>query len=192
MDRPSRYAIRPAVSAFLPGLLAALALFAPLASHAADCHALLNEHLASDLALTDEAFDQDDHQGWRPLEDAGCDAEAAALIAAYAAAQAHPRPVLAWHRAQMLARAGDIAGAIEATRQTLRPPHSDDESGFDWNDYANATIAFLQRDSAALRASRALLAEATSKSAVNAPNLKAVDRLQRCFDQPYKIAYRCP
>ena len=176
----------------LPRLLAALAISVTSASHAADCQNLLKHHLASDLALAVDAFDQDDHQGWRPVEDAGCDAEAAALIAAYAARQTHPQPVLAWHRAQMLARAGDTPAAIEATRQTLRPPHSDDDSGFDWNAYANATIAFLQGDEPALLASRALLADAASKSAFNAPNLKAVDRLLRCFGQPYRIAYQCP
>ena len=173
-------------------LAAAIVVSAAMQAHAADCPALLAQHLSTDLALANDAFDQDDHQGWRVLEDAGCDAEAAALIAAYAAKQAHPHPVLAWHRAQMLARAGDTAAAIEAARQTLRPPHGDDESGFDWNDYADATIAFLQGDATALRASRARLAEAAAKSAVNAPNLRAVDRLQRCLGQPYKIAYQCP
>ena len=177
---------------FLPRLVAALAIAVSFASHAADCPGLLKQHLASDLALAYDAFDQDDHQGWRPVEDAGCDAEAAALIAAYAARQARPHPVLAWHRAQMLARAGDMADAIEATRQTLRPPHSDDESGFDWNDYADATIAFLQGDEPALLASRALLADAATRSPFNGPNLKTVDRLRRCFGQPYKIAYQCP
>jgi len=176
----------------LPRLAAAIVVFASLSAHAADCQTLLKQHLATDLALASDAFDQDDHQGWRPLEDAGCEAEAATLIAAYAAQQAHPHPVLAWHRAQMLARSGQTAEAIAATRQTLRPPHSDDDSGFDWNDYATATIAFLQGDKPALQASRALLAGATANSEFNLPNLKAVDRLERCFGKPYKVAYDCP
>ena len=176
----------------LSRLAAALVVTASLSSQAADCESLLKQHLATDLALAFDAFDQDDHQGWRPLEDAGCDAAAATLIAAYAAQQAHPHPVLAWHRAQMLARAGQTAEAIAATRQTLRPPHGGDDSGFDWNDYADATIAFLQGDRAALQASRDRLASAAAKSPFNAPNLKAVDRLERCFGQPYKIAYDCP
>ncbi len=176
----------------LPSLLAALAISVAGASHAADCPALLKQHLGSDLALAYDAFDQDDHQGWRPVEAAGCDAEAAALIGAYAASQPHPHPVLAWHRAQMLARAGRTAEAIAATRLTLRPPHSDDDSGFDWNDYADAMIAFLQDDRAALQASRARLAEAAARSAINGLNLKATDRLERCFGKPYAIAYACP
>jgi hypothetical protein len=176
----------------LSRLAAAIVVFASLSAHAADCPALLKQHLATDLTLAYDTFDQDDHQGWRVLEDAGCDAEAATLIAAYAAQQAHPHPVLAWHRAQMLARSGRTAEAIEATRQTLRPPHSDDDSGFDWNDYASATIAFLQGDKPALQKHRDLLAAAASKSEFNQPNLRSTDRLLRCFGQPYKIAYSCP
>jgi hypothetical protein len=176
----------------LSRLAAAIIVSSSFAAHAADCPALLKQHLASDMTLAYDAFDQDDHQGWRPLGEAGCEAEAARLIAAYAGKQAHPHPVLTWHRTQMLAESGQTAQAIAAARTTLRPPHSDDDSGFDWNDYANATIAFLEGDKAALQASRAKLAEATAKSEFNGPNMKAVDRLERCFGQPYKIAYACP
>ena len=176
----------------LPRLAATLAALAVTTAHAADCGALLQQHLGSDLALPYTAFDQDDHQGWRPLDDAGCEAEAATLIGAYAAKQAHPHPVLAWHRAQMLAKAGSTTEAIAAARTTLRPPHSDDDSGFDWNDYANATIAFLQGDKMALQASRDALAAAAAKSEFNQPNLRSADRLLRCFGQPYKTAYECP
>lgn len=171
---------------------AALAATLACTSHAADCAALLQQHRASDLALPFEAFDQDGQQGWRALEAAGCDAEAATLLAEYAGKQAHPHPVLAWHRAQMLADAGRTDDAIAAARATLRPQGSDADSGFDWNDYADATIAFLQGDRAALDASRAKLAAAAEKSEFNGPNLKAVDRLSRCFGQAYKVAYNCP
>lgn len=171
---------------------ALLAVALPVATHAAGCDAQLKMHLASDLALAFEAFDQDDHQGWRPLADAGCEAEAAALIAAYAAKQAHPHPVLAWHRAQMLAEAGRTSNAIEAARATLHSAGSDDASGFDWNDYVNATIAFLQGDKPALQANRDRLAEAVAKTEMNQPNLRSADRLLRCFGQAYKIAYSCP
>ncbi len=173
-------------------LVVALAATLSCTAHAADCAALLQQHRAADLALPFETFDQDDHQGWRALEASGCDAEAATLLGDYAAKQPKPHPVLAWHRAQMLANSGNTVEAIAATRATLRPEGSDAGSGFDWNDYANATIAFLQGDRAALDASRAKLAAATEKSEFNGPNLKAVDRLVRCFGQPYKVAYSCP
>ena len=176
----------------LPRLAALLLALALSAAHAADCPAQLKQHLDADLALAYDAFDQDDHQGWRPLADAGCESEAATLIGAYAAKQAHPHPVLAWHRAQMLATAGQTTEAIAAARSTLRAPHGDDDSGFDWNDYANATIAFLQGDKPALQQSRDLLAAAVRKSEFNLPNLRSADRLLRCFGQPYKRAYACP
>jgi hypothetical protein len=176
----------------LTRLAAVLVLVLALAGHAqaADCGALLRQHLAGDMALSFDAFDQDDHQGWRPLGDAGCETEAATLIEAYAGRQARPPQVLAWHRAQMLAKAGKTSDAIAAARQTLRS--GDDDSGFDWNDYANATIAFLQGDKAALQASRDRLAAAVAKSEFNQPNLRSTDRLLRCFGQPYKLAYECP
>ena len=162
------------------------------AAQAADCPALLRQHLAGDLSLAFDAFDQDDHQGWRPLGDAGCEAEAATLVAAWASRQPHPHPVLAWHRAQMLAKAGQTDEAIAAARATLHPPHGDDASGFDWNDYVDATIAFLQGDKPALQKGRDLLAAAAQQSEFNLPNLRSADRLLRCFGQPYKRAYDCP
>lgn len=176
-------------------LVAALSLLAtlPVAADAADtgsCPALLAQHMGTDLALPFDQFDQDDHQGWRPLSDSDCEAEAAMLIAAYA--DKHPHPVLTWHRAQMLAKAGKTADAIEAARLTLRPPHSDEGTGFDWNDYASATIAFLQGDKVSLQSNRDRLADAAAKSEFNQPNLRSVDKLLRCFGQPYKIAYSCP
>lgn len=174
----------------LSRLAIVLALAVAAQAHAADCGALLQQHLASDLALPFDTFDQDDHQGWRPVSDAGCDAEAATLIETYAGKQAHPHPVLAWHRAQMLARAGRTADAVDAARNTLRG--GEDASGFDWNDYANATIAFLQGDKPALQASRERLAAAAARQAFNQPNLRSTDRLLRCFGQPYKVAYDCP
>lgn len=78
----------------LSRLLPVLTLALAGAAQAADCGALLRQHLAGDMALSFDAFDQDDHQGWRMLGDAGCEAEAAALIEAYAARQAHPPQVL--------------------------------------------------------------------------------------------------
>ncbi len=173
-------------------LIAALLAAAPLFASAADCDALLQQHLASDMQLAFEHFDQDEHQGWRALSAAGCDLQAVTLIEQYSATQPHPHPVMAWHRAQILAKAGRTADAIAATKQTLRPPGSDRDSGFDWNDYANATIAFLQGDRPALELNRERLAAAAKVARINEVNLRAVDRLARCFGQAYKAAYDCP
>ncbi len=183
-------AMSPLAAAAAPAAAPATAATSPMAAPATDCPARLARHLSSDLSLPFDAFDQDDQQGWRALEADGCDSQAADLVAAYAAQ--HPHPVLAWHRAQLLARAGRTPEAIQAARSTLQPPRGDDASGFDWNDYANATIAFLEGDPIALKANRDRLAVAAGKMAMNGPNLRSADRLVACFGQPYKVAYDCP
>ena len=158
---------------------------------AADCTALLRQHLQTDLTLPFAEFDQNDAAGWRALSAAGCESEAAVLIEQYIAAQERPHPVLTWHRAQMLAMAGDYGTAIQVARLTLRPEDGKAKSEFRWNDYVHATIAFLQGDQASLELFRERLAVATATFPINRPNLVSVDRLQSCFGQPYKAAYSC-
>ena len=179
------------VGLLLRGAASVCFVFCSGAAMAADCAALLREHLRTDLALPFEAFDQDDEGGWRRLAAADCDAESAQLIEAYIAGQAQPHPVLRWHAAQALARAGDSTRAIEVARQTRRPQAAEADSEFQWNAYVDATVAFLQGDREALEAHRRQLAAASARSALNRPNLASVERLQRCFGQPYKQAYRC-
>lgn len=71
-----------------------------------------------------------------------------------------------------------------------------------WNEYVNASIAFLERDLAALRAARVRLADlpvpsdfaALDGSAVRHDpvwplNLDVVDGLLACFGKPYEEAY---
>jgi hypothetical protein len=169
----------------------ALLLFSSTPVIAANCALLQRQHLRTDLALPFEAFDQDDATGWRQLGAADCDAESAQLIEAYIAAQATPNPVLRWHAAQALAKAGDYGRAIEVARQTRRPDAGEAVSEFQWNAYVDATIAFLQGDRSALDKNHNHLAAASAKSAMNRPNLVSVERLQRCFGQPYKQAYSC-
>ena len=159
-------------------------------AHATDCQELLARHVRADVDLPFDAFDQDEHPGWRALGSAGCESEAADLVAAYAARHAHP--VLAWHRAQLLAEAGRTDEAVQAMRGTLRAQGSDLESGFDWNDYAEASIAFLQGDRRGLQIDRDRLALTSRQMEFNLPNLHAVDNLLRCFGRPYKVAYACP
>jgi len=159
----------------------------------ADCAPLLQQHLRTDLAQPFAAFDQDDAGGWRPLAEAGCDAESAQLIEAYAAAQPQPQPhpVLRWHAAQALAKAGDTARAIDLARQTRHPDAAEAAAEFQWNACVDATIAFLQGDRRALDEQHERLAQATARAEINRPNLVSVDRLQRCFGRPYKQAYLC-
>ncbi len=54
-----------------------------------------------------------------------------------------------------------------------------------WNNYARASIAFLQQDFETLKAERDLLAARDMRGL----NTSAVDGLIRCFDRPYLEAY---
>lgn len=161
---------------------------------------------AAMLALPRHVFDQTDGQGWRTLAARGCDAVATDLIAAYRAA--HPndryRAIMAWHEGQMRANAGDDARARPLFMQAR---HIGDQFG--WNDYVDATIAFIDRDRHALLAARTRLA-ATPRPETHAwfdpdghpipgpvlapgqawpDNLPVVDALVRCFKRSYKAAY---
>lgn len=158
---------------------------------AADCAALMRQHVQTDLALPFAQFDQNEAGGWRSLSAAGCDSDAAILIEKYVAAQEKPHAVLVWHRAQMLARANDYAQAVQVARLTLRPEGDEASAEFQWNAYVNATIAFLLGDGESLKLHREHLAIASAKFPINRPNLASVDRLQLCFGKPYKEAYSC-
>jgi len=127
-----------------------IALFAALAfAVAPDCAA----DRAAMLALPRHVFDQA-HEGWRALAERGCDAAAADLIAAYRAGHLNDPPILGWHEGQMRANAGDYAAA----RPLFVAAHHAGQFG--WNDYVDATIAFIDRDRdlAALLAARMRLA----------------------------------
>lgn len=163
----------------------------PQSASATDCAALAQQHLQTDLTLPFAEFDQNDAAGWRALSAAGCDSEAATLIEKYVAAQERPHPVLVWHRAQMLAKAGNYVLAIQVARLTLRAEESEAKGEFQWNEYVNAMIAFLQGDRESLQRHRDRLALATNTYPINQPNLASVERLQRCFGKPYKVAYSC-
>jgi hypothetical protein len=184
-----------------PVLAAILTLLTASAVHAADC---AHDHAAL-LALDLQAFDKTLEKGWRVIGDVeGCEAVAAALIADYRrthAAAVTPRDDrgLAWHEGQLRAMAGDYAAAIPLFALQKADPIPANSI------YADATVAFLRRDLAALQAARARLAalpppkgfevgaaeyQAKTGQALTWPtNLNLVDGLIACFDKPYKQAY---
>jgi len=81
--------------------------------------------------------------------------------------------------------------AIQIARLTLRSEEGEAKSEFLWNEYVNATIAFLQGDSESLNLHRERLAVASAKFPINRPNLASVDRLRSCLGKTYKEAYLC-
>ena len=166
------------------GLTALLLLSTATAAWAADCDALYEAHLKTDLDLSYEAFDQTEGQGFRPL--AGeCPAEAANLIEAYIEHNEATQGSLMWHVAQLRASAGDNVRAIEAAQRCLR---EEDTGDFMWNDYVQATIAFLAHDYDSLLKHRDAVASRADVHPGNAINLKLINALVTHFGQSYAYA----
>lgn len=143
------------------------------------------------LNLGYQQFDQTPHSGWRALSDEDRYHDAAAMIGAYLTGHASldrfQRANLHFHAAQMLAFAGDAAGALKhlsSARLDPEPPGSPVR----WNDYVAATIAFLQRERGQLLAARERIARGTAIDG-EIPNLNVVDRLISHYNQPYRTAY---
>lgn len=149
-----------------------------------DCAASYQTHLRTDMDLSVDAFDQTEGQGFRALARSGCYREAGDLIEAWMKRREVVPSHVHWHLAQMRAHHDDRPAAITAARRSLRPVEAPDEP-FKWNDYALATIAFLERDRAAFDRHRNALAAAASLHAGNALNLKLIDLLGRHFELDY-------
>lgn len=160
------------------------------------------------LALDQDAFDQDMAGGWRVVaRQDGCRAAAADLIEVWRDHSSNRESdfILNWHAGQMRATAGEPQAAIALLERAKTQSEA-------WNHYADATIAFLDRDRAALEAARAALAElrpgdeemaarrqflednptiTMPEGFVEQPeNLPVVDRLLSCFEGSYAGAYR--
>lgn len=174
--------------------LAALALAASTAQ-AADCEALLQQHLKTDLTLAFAAFDQDDAGGWRDLDNQQCPQQAAQLIQRYLEAQPDSPAVVRWHLAQAQGAAGNTAQARATALTTLRPEPGPFPPGFRWNDYVLATVAFWDQDLPSFKHHAAQVAARTAADPVtrsmNAANAKILNKLLQCFGTPYREAMDC-
>ncbi|HET7811008.1 MAG TPA: hypothetical protein VFL16_10570 [Steroidobacteraceae bacterium] len=152
------------------------------------------------LALDQHAFDQDLDGGWRPLGDKPqCQLVAADLLRDYRERHHNEATILIWHEGQMRALAGQTEAAIALFERCHVPSSS---SG--WNEYVDATIAFLKGDRKSFDAARESLAAYPKPASFDLkdpmgrpiewpPNLNVVDELGRCFGMPYRQAYGvCP
>lgn len=165
-------------------LLLAAALLSPLS--------LAQPSLPRELELGYPAFDQQPGQGWRKIADEGRYLDAAALIERYLV---QPRVLEDWqrvnlrfHAAQLYAFAGQNEPALAHLRVALlrdEPPNSP----IRWNAYVQATMAFLERDRKKLAELREVIADGP-RLLGGVPNLDVVERLLKCFDRPYSVAYR--
>ncbi|KAF1012734.1 MAG: hypothetical protein GAK31_03951 [Stenotrophomonas maltophilia] len=164
------------------------------------------------LALEPGLFDQDMEGGWRPLADRGCKAEAAELLAAYAALpRAAGNTLIVWHEGQLRAELGQTAQAIALMQRTYKS--KDTDPGY-WNAYVDGTLAFLRQDRHGLEQARAALVAIPTPDGLAAnihngryrftteggqqadmpwpPNLEMLDGFLRCFDRNYQTAYTLP
>ncbi|MGP7795808.1 hypothetical protein [Sphingomonas sp. CLY1604] len=158
---------------------------------------ILNEDIAT--------FDQDPQRGWRSVaSQPGCRTKAAELIRIYREMLQMRIDSLVWHEGQILAELGRTSEAIVLFQRAKRPTSMLGQSQDAWNTYADATIAFLKHDLAALKQARQRLAalpaptimqrqpDGTFQPSLSAgppPNLDVVDGLITCFDRSYAEAY---
>jgi hypothetical protein len=141
------------------------------------------------LSLPYQQFDQTPHSGWRVLaEDGKHHREAATLIESYLSSHSEldrfQRSNLHWHAVQTLALAGDNAAALQhipLSRLDPEPPGGP----LRWNDYVEATEAFLQHDRPKLESAK----ERMTRNLPHDPNLPIVASLLAHFDEPYSKAY---
>jgi hypothetical protein len=156
------------------------------------------------MALDEQGFDQDITGGWRKLADvSGCLEVAANLVRDYRESHKITSGILYWHEGQLRAMANHYEEAVMLMEKSRKPP-LEDFAG--WNLYVDATVAFLQKDSAALDRARQALATLQpsgelevkdgfvvlhgNKSGIRWPlNLEVIDGLRNCFWNSYTEAY---
>lgn len=154
--------------------------------------ALTPEKLTEFFAMDYAAFDQAPNAGFRELEQ-HCPFEAGLAIDAWLAHKGSSLEpwqigISNFHAGQMYASARPslYPTAVSHFERALTIAEPADAE-LKWNAYVGATIAFLKKDRAGLRARRAEVA--ASNAPTNLKNLAVVDRLIRCFDRPYAEAY---
>ncbi len=163
------------------------------------------------LSLSQQDFDQDfNGGGWRHYgHREGCEYATGELIEIYRDHAPGAEPggtgILNWHAGQMYAYAGAYERAV--TLFEIARNHD----GGAWDQYADATIAFLRDDREAAEAAREdLLAFAPDEAeqaarqrfldenpnitmpsgfVTDPPNLPVVDRLLECWGGSYRAAY---
>jgi hypothetical protein len=152
------------------------------------------------MSLDQNSFDQDMDGGWRALaKKHECLLTAADLIRDYRETHSSGfTAILLWHEGQLRATAGDSSAAITLFELSHLP--ADVSPG--WNEYVDATIAFLKKDRSAFdRAHEALAAlpkplnwaGPAGQELPWPPNLGVVEGLAKCFTKSYKEAYEsCP
>ena len=167
-------------------MLASLLILA--AANAASACAVPPPEVQRQASLAYAAFDsQPPPYGWRQLNAGGCTDAAVALLTAYAAAQAgalSPSQTMevSFHIGQVLAMAGRDHESIAHFERALGAAATSE-----WKAYVEATLAFLRRDAAALKAAR----EAYATLAPKSMRLQFIDGFVACPRETYVKAVHC-
>ncbi len=175
-----------------------------------------NEELNRLLTLSYDDFDQNFDGGWRTLSfKDNCKPAAQKIIELYIlfdnAINSNQLKLLRWHAGQLAADLGNYPLAIAFFNASIDNDGESAKSKKPWNLYAKGSIAFLMRDKNALQQIRDELSVIpVSEDEKNArrqflkenpniqmpdgfidkpQNLSVLDRLLRCFEQPYSAAY---
>ncbi|MEP6634095.1 MAG: hypothetical protein ABJA62_07785, partial [Luteimonas sp.] len=162
------------------------------------------------LALNENDFDQDlsgGGAGWRAVAaKAGCEIAAANLIRDYRERHSSEETIIYWHEGQMRAFGNDYVAAIALFEKSRKPKEQD---GAGWNEYVDASIAFLERDMHALKQARDALSAVKASPEFDLkdgvfeipnnsgkpfkmrwpPNIDVLDGLIKCFEKSYRDAY---
>jgi hypothetical protein len=162
------------------------------------------------LALDQDAFDQDlagGGGGWRAVAAKhGCEITAANLIRDYRQRHSLVEPIIYWHEGQMRAEGNEYSAAISLFEKSHTPKGQGDTG---WNQYVDASIAFLKRDKSALIQARNSLSKVKAPPGITLmdgaleipnnsgnplkmrwpPNIDVVDGLIKCYERSYHEAY---
>jgi hypothetical protein len=144
------------------------------------------------LDLGFDAFDQDMKGGWRALSDrSGCENKAADIVRDYRRKYQSMMPLLYWHEAQIRASVGENREAITLMQKSYQPGFGDVTG---WNQYVDATVAFLRSHKGAFLKARSRLDHLQKpkdwpQDGEWPQNGSVVEGLWKCFGKPYKIAY---
>lgn len=163
------------------------------------------------LNLDEEAFDQDPPSGgWRGIaEKSGCEIAAADLIRDYRELHSSTNTIIYWHEGQMRAIGNDYSEAIALFEKSKKPKEKDLAG---WNEYVDASIAFLRKDKQALVEAREALAAVEAPPGLDVKdgvleipdnsgklfkmrwplNIDVVDGFISCFEKNYRGAYGDP
>lgn len=147
------------------------------------------------LELSYGKFDQSLGEGWRKFSKPGCYAEVALLIDEYfnrkqGKLESWQSQMLTWHSGQLYAFDNNYEIAKNRFRSSLDPKEPKNE--ILWNDYVQASIAFLDNDLRLLKKHRDKIATGPTVDGKK-PNLWVVNNFIRCFGKPYSVAYSsCP